>query len=326
MINGLDLRKWTIEDAADLTAIINNKKVQDMLTDGLPYPYTENDARDFIRATLAFKKNAQYTFAITYDGKVIGNISVIRKENVYRLSAEIGYYIAEGYWGRGLMTQAVMKTCDYIFENTDIVRIFARPYAHNTASIRVLEKAGFQPEGVLRRAAVKNGRIVDIKMCAMLKPASIRLLNAMDIVPAMELVWRVFSEFAAPEYTAQGIADFKAFIEPSSITKKMQSGEFKLWGAFDLEKPVGVIAIQPPLHISLLFVDKEHHGRKIGRRLFETLLRDEAATLGHDCVTVKSSPYAVKIYPRLGFKPTGPEQMENGARFTPMEYKLTHGK
>ena len=163
------LRNLKIEDAADLTASINNKKVLDNLRDGIPFPYTEKDAVEFINATLAAEKTSQYVFAVTYNGKVIGNIGAFRKENVRRLTAELGYYIAEPYWGQGIMTEAVRQMCAYVFKNTDIIRIFAEPYAFNQASCRVLEKAGFSFEGILRQSAVKCGNPIDTKMYSILK-------------------------------------------------------------------------------------------------------------------------------------------------------------
>ena len=166
---GVNLRNWKTEDAPDLTAAVSNKKVLDSLRDGIPYPYTERDAEEFIRAALASEKDIQYAFAITYDGKVVGSIGVFRRDNVHRLTAELGYYIAEPFWGKGIMTEAVKQICAYIFENTDIIRVFAEPYAFNEASCRVLEKAGFQFEGVLRQNAVKNGQSVDMKMYAIIR-------------------------------------------------------------------------------------------------------------------------------------------------------------
>jgi len=138
--NKVTLREWEIADAADLAAVVDNKKVLDNLRDGLPFPYTEKDAEEFIRLTLAAKKDTQYVFAVIYGGKVAGNIGAFRRENVHRFTAELGYYIAEPYWGKGIMTEAVRQMRAYIFENTDIIRIFAEPYAHNAASCRVLEK------------------------------------------------------------------------------------------------------------------------------------------------------------------------------------------
>ena len=172
----VNLHNWKMEYAPDLKAAINNKKVLDNLRDGIPYPYTEEDAKEFISATRAAKKDSQYAFAIAYKGRVIGSIGAFRKENVHRLTAELGYYIAEPYWGKGIMTEAVRQMCVYVFENTDIIRIFAEPYERNGASCRVLEKAGFQFEGVLRQNALKNGQSLDMRMYAMLKPKTRNLL------------------------------------------------------------------------------------------------------------------------------------------------------
>ena len=154
---------------------------------------------------------------------------------------------------------------------------------------------------------------------------AIRSLNADDIIPAMDLVWHVFSEFEAPEYSEEGVAEFKAFIEPSFITDKMPNGEFRLWGAYENERIVGVIAIKQPLHITLLFVDKHYHRRGIAGKLFETVINDETIAGQHDHVTVNSSPYAVEIYRRMGFTPTDTEQTVNGLRFTPMEHVMYKG-
>jgi len=168
----VNLRGWKMEDVSDLTAAINNKKVLDNLRDGIPYPYTEKDAEEFIRATLSSVKDTQYAFAVTYDGKVIGSIGVFRKDNVHRLTAELGYYIAEAYWGKGIMTDAIRQICAFVFEQTDIIRIFAQPFAANHASCRTLEKAGFQLEGLLNQNAIKNGQVTDTKLYALVKQKS----------------------------------------------------------------------------------------------------------------------------------------------------------
>jgi RimJ/RimL family protein N-acetyltransferase len=118
---------------------------------------------------LAADENDTFAFAVTVDDKAIGSIGVFRQENIHRQTAEMGYYIAEEYWGRGIMTEVVRQTCAYVFARSDIIRIYAEPFAYNTASCRVLEKAGFQYEGTLRSNAVKNGRVTDMKMYALLK-------------------------------------------------------------------------------------------------------------------------------------------------------------
>lgn len=165
----VQIRKWQLSDAKDLAAALSNKKILDNLRDGLPYPYTEQDGRDFISAMLAADENDTFAFAITADGKVIGSIGAFRQANIHRQTAELGYYIAEEYWGKGIMTEAVKQLCDYVFSHTDIIRIYAEPFAHNIGSCRVLEKAGFQYEGTLRSNAVKNGKVLDMKMYSRLR-------------------------------------------------------------------------------------------------------------------------------------------------------------
>lgn len=163
------IRQWKFQDADDLAAALNNQKIQNNLRDGLPYPYTKDDALDFIRTMLNSDPETTFAFAITVNDRAVGSIGVFRKENIHKRTAEMGYYIAEPYWGKGLGTSAVQQVSNYIFQNTDIVRIFAEPFAYNTASCRILEKSGFALEGTLRGNAVKNGRMIDMKMYALVK-------------------------------------------------------------------------------------------------------------------------------------------------------------
>ncbi len=141
----------------------------DNLRDGLPYPYTVRDAQAYIASMLAADENTTYAFAIAAGDKAVGSIGAFRKDNVHARTAEMGYYVARPYWDRGIATDAVRRLSAYIFENTDILRLFAEPFAFNAASCRVLEKAGFTCEGTLRGNAVKNGIVIDMKMYARLK-------------------------------------------------------------------------------------------------------------------------------------------------------------
>ena len=166
------IRKWELSDAKDLAMALSNKKVQDNLRDGFPYPYTEQDGKDFISTMLSADENETFAFAITVDNIAVGSISVFRQGNIHRRTAELGYYIAEEYWGRGIMSEAVRQICEYVFSKSDITRIYAEPFAYNTASCRVLEKAGFQYEGTLRSNAIKNGKVIDMKMYSKIKELS----------------------------------------------------------------------------------------------------------------------------------------------------------
>ncbi len=163
------IRKWERTDAKDLAAALSNKKIQDNLRDGLPYPYTEQDGAAFISEMLSADENETFAFAITVENRAIGSIGVFRQGNIHRRTAELGYYIAEEYWGRGIGTKAIKQICSYVFSKSDIIRIYAEPFAHNKASCRALEKAGFQYEGTLRDNAAKNGKTLDMKMYALLK-------------------------------------------------------------------------------------------------------------------------------------------------------------
>ena len=163
------LREWRPEDKADLAENLNNRNILNNLRDGLPYPYTEKDAEDYIHAMLSSDRENTFAFAITLDDRVIGSIGVFRCGNIHCRTAEMGYYIGEKYWGKGYMTSAVRQMCRFIFDQTDIIRIFAEPFAKNTASCRVLEKSGFTCEGILRSNAFKNEEVLDMKMYALIK-------------------------------------------------------------------------------------------------------------------------------------------------------------
>lgn len=165
----LSIREWRIDDKAALAVNLNNPKVQNNLRDGLPYPYTEQDAQQFIQAMLSSDKNDTFAFAITLDEKVIGSIGVFRQDNIHSRTAEMGYYIGESYWGNGYATSAIRQVCQYVFEHSDIIRIFAEPFSHNTASCRALEKAGFKYEGTLKSNVVKCGNVIDMKMYALIR-------------------------------------------------------------------------------------------------------------------------------------------------------------
>ncbi|NLG52550.1 MAG: GNAT family N-acetyltransferase [Clostridiales bacterium] len=163
------IREWRTDDKAGLAGILNNKNILNNLRDGLPYPYTEKDAKEYIKSMLSADKSKTFAFAITVRDKVIGSIGIFRWGNIHYRTAEMGYYIGEPYWGNGYATSAVRQACKYVVENSDIIRIFAEPFARNVSSCRVLEKAGFRYEGTLYSNAVKNGEILDMKMYALIK-------------------------------------------------------------------------------------------------------------------------------------------------------------
>ena len=309
-----ELRAWRLSDAADLAAMLSNRAILNNLRDGLPFPYTEKDAAGFIASMLSAEENKTFACAITDEDKVIGSIGAFRQGNIHFRTAELGYYLAEPYWGRGIMTGAIRQFCGRIFETTDILRIFAEPFSYNTASCRVLEKAGFQYEGTMKSNAVKNGRIQDMKLYALTRSTEVfpvRRLAQEEIPEALALMWEVFCQFEAPEYSLEGIKAFRAALDDRERTRSMN-----FYGAFDGEALVGVLAMRKPQHIGGFFVRADHHRRGIGRKLFETMRRD------YECqnFTVHASPCGVKVYERLGFVAEGGERTENGLRYTPMRF------
>ena len=163
------IREWKESDAEALSAALNNKKVMDNLRDGLPYPYTTADALFYINQCISADKNSNFCFAIVYNDQVVGSIGIFRQGNIHFRTAELGYYIGEKFWGKGIMTEAVRLICKHVFDNTDIVRIYAEPFAENIGSCRVLEKNGFVLEGILHKNAYKNGVFRDMKIYALVK-------------------------------------------------------------------------------------------------------------------------------------------------------------
>jgi [ribosomal protein S5]-alanine N-acetyltransferase len=148
-----------MNDLDYLVRYANNKKIADNLTDAFPHPYTHENGREFI-----MKANEQKPlgiFAIEVDGVPCGAIGIQPGTDIRRKSAEMGYWLAEEYWGKGIVTDAVRQMVDYGFRNFDLNRIFARPFSTNIASQRVLEKAGLAFEARLVNADFKNGRFVD---------------------------------------------------------------------------------------------------------------------------------------------------------------------
>ncbi len=144
-------------------------------------------------------------------------------------------------------------------------------------------------------------------------------LQENEIKAAIEFIQSVFDEFIAPDYSPEGVISFMNYIQPSMMKRRLRIGEAFAITAFDNDQPVGIIEMRNGNHLSLLFVRKEYQGRGIGRRLFENALeRCRMANPALGTITVKSSPYAVPIYEKLGFRRTGPEEIKDGIRFTPM--------
>ena len=161
------LRPWAMSDLDNLVASANNNNIAKFMMDRFPHPYTRDAGEQFIN--LAMQGNPVNIFAIEADGKAVGGIGLHPLEDVERINAEMGYWLAEPYWGQGIITSAINEMVEYGFKNFPISRIFARPYGTNMGSQRVLEKAGFVLEATIPRCALKNGKELDLLIYAIRK-------------------------------------------------------------------------------------------------------------------------------------------------------------
>ena len=153
------IRPWRMEDAKSLARHANNRKVWLSLRDKFPHPYTSEDARKFLEATV--KSEAITDFCIEVNGAAVGGIGIHLGIDVHRHTAELGYWLGEEFWVRGIMTEAVGAFSDFCFDTFSLRRIYAEPFANNRASARVLEKAGFVFEGCLKNNVMKDGKLLD---------------------------------------------------------------------------------------------------------------------------------------------------------------------
>lgn len=152
------LRPWKTEDAEALAKHANNKNIADNLRDGFPYPYTLHDARSWLEFAI---NNNNFLLAIDHEGEAIGGVGIIYKTDIYRKSAEVGYWLSQEFWGQGIMTEAIITIVNHTFDNTDIVRIYAGIFENNPASATVLKKVGFKLEAVHEQAIFKNGKFMN---------------------------------------------------------------------------------------------------------------------------------------------------------------------
>jgi ribosomal-protein-alanine N-acetyltransferase len=162
------IRDFVPEDAPAIARYANNPKIWINLRDGFPHPYTLRDAEDFLERVSS--DDPRNIFAIASETEAIGAIGLMPRQDVHRFSAEMGYWLAEPFWGRGIATRAIIAVTQYAFEARNLHRIYAEPYAPNRASCRALEKAGFALEGIMRANVVKDGRILDQFLYARVKP------------------------------------------------------------------------------------------------------------------------------------------------------------
>lgn len=162
------VRPWGVKDAHALARHANNINIAKQLRDRFPHPYTLGAARAFLEQVVPAQPVTN--FAIEIEGEPVGGIGYAPGTDVERYSAEIGYWLAEAFWGCGIVTEAVSLVTEHVFARRNMLRLFALPFADNVASARVLEKAGYVREGLLRSASVKYGQPRDQLLYARINP------------------------------------------------------------------------------------------------------------------------------------------------------------
>ncbi len=161
------LRPLQEGDAPSIAKYANNINIWNNVRDFFPHPYSEDDAETFINMVL--QKKSIEELAIVIEDEVAGVAGIVPGRDVERISAEVGYWLGEEFWNKGIMTSVVKDIVEYVFENTGIIRLFAPVFEYNHPSMRVLEKAGFNKLTILKNAAIKNNRIIDMHYFQILK-------------------------------------------------------------------------------------------------------------------------------------------------------------
>lgn len=166
-LDGIELRNWRADDAHSLARHANNRRVWRNLRDHFPHPYTLDDANRWICYARDIAPHSN--FAIAVRDEAVGGAGLSLREDVYRRSAEVGYWLGEAHWGRGIATRVVRAVADYAFDSFDVCRLWAEVFEWNAASMRVLEKCGFALEARLRKSVTKDGQTVDALLYALLR-------------------------------------------------------------------------------------------------------------------------------------------------------------
>jgi len=161
------LREWKPGDEQSLVRNANSRRIWRNLRDAFPHPYTLADAEHWIN--IANPTTPIRNFAIVVDGTAVGGIGLVLTDDVFRRSAEIGYWLGEPFWGRGIVTEAVRAVTDYAFATFDLCRVYAGVFEWNPASMRVLEKAGYEFECRMKKSVTKDGQTIDELIYAMIR-------------------------------------------------------------------------------------------------------------------------------------------------------------
>jgi RimJ/RimL family protein N-acetyltransferase len=166
-VAGAVLRAWERGDAATLVRHADNRTVWLTLGDRFPHPYRRADAERWLDAVVG--QDPVLHFAIVVNGEAAGGVGLELQQDVFKRSAVVGFWLGESHWGRGIATAALRAVSDYAFASFDLCRLQGYVFEHNAASMRVMEKAGYVREALLRKAATKDGKTFDLLVYAMVR-------------------------------------------------------------------------------------------------------------------------------------------------------------
>lgn len=172
-----ELRTWRFDDVDSLVKYADNPRVARNLRDAFPSPYRKEDAQRYIRSCLDSSQARQLLYAVAVNGEAIGSAGLFRREDIQCRTAEIGYWLGEPFWGRGIATDVIWELCRQGFDRYDIQRVEAWVFSDNEASRKALAKNGFLCEGTLRKSVFKGGVLRDCCVYALLRQEFERLLS-----------------------------------------------------------------------------------------------------------------------------------------------------
>lgn len=308
----LTLRPWEQEDAESLYKYASDERVGPA-AGWKPHKNTE-ESKEIIKTVLSAEET--YAAVLKETGEPVGSIGLMLGKasnlNLPENEAEIGFWIGAPYWGQGLIPEAVNALIRRAFGELNLERLWCAYFDGNEKSRRCQEKCGFKYHHTNKDAYWALTEEIHTEHITLLEKRYVRPLLSPEIPKALDLIWEVFLKFDASYYTEEGIKTFRA-----NLDDKKRTDSLKWYGAFDKGSLAGILAIGENRHFGAFFVKGEYQGKGYGRMLFETVKKD----FDKQEFTVNASPYAVKIYERLGFVPTDKEQTVKGLRFTPMLYR-----
>lgn len=299
------LRRWQESDAVSLYKYASDPDVGPRA--GWPPHQSVEESLTVIRDI--FTNDTTWAIVLKETNETIGCMGYFTRETgnipIGANDCEVGYWVGKPYWNQGFCTEALRLMLDYCINQMHFENIWSDHFTANPASGHVMEKCGFKDTGKLNRCSNLLGGDKDM----------VRIYKLDTKSQAIELALSVFMEFEAPEYSEEGIEEFKRTLNNPEYIDIL-----RYYITLDQGEVVGMLATRNEgSHIALFFVNKNYHSHGIGRRLFEQAV----ANCPTQKMTVFSSPYAVKIYEALGFEATDTEQIDNGIRFTPMAISTT---